>query len=92
MVNNEAGSNDGAIFCLNGLRRGMRLMRVFMNRRQSEGPIAMAGNNRPPFNQDLEEISIVSSNATPSQVTYGCGPHTANGPRVVPGKYYFNTL
>lgn len=36
--------------------------------------------------QELEEISIVSANATPSQVIYGTGPHTANGPRVVPGK------
>ncbi len=72
--------------CRNELCRGMRFMRVFMNRRQSEGPITMAGNSRHAFNQDLEEISIVSSNATPSQVIYGCGPHTANGPRVVPGK------
>lgn len=60
-------------------------MRVLMNRRQSEGPIAMTSNNRYSLNQDLEEISIVSSNATPSQVIYGSGPHTANGPRVVPG-------
>lgn len=34
---------------------------------------------------DLEQISIVSSNATPSQVTYGSGLATANGPRIVPG-------
>ncbi|VVC28560.1 Hypothetical protein CINCED_3A025568 [Cinara cedri] len=34
---------------------------------------------------DLEQISIVSSNATPSQVTYGTGLATANGPRIVPG-------
>lgn len=61
-------------------------MRVFTNRRQSEGPIAMTSINRFGLNQDLEEISIVSSNANPSQVIYGSGPHTANGPRVVPGK------
>lgn len=59
-------------------------MRDLMNRRQSEGPIAMSTNNRNAF-QDLEEISIVSSNATPSQVIYGSGPQAANGPRVVPG-------
>ncbi|XP_065199974.1 cyclic nucleotide-gated cation channel alpha-3 isoform X2 [Planococcus citri] len=62
----------------------MRLMRDLMNRRQSEGPIAMSSNNRNAL-QDLEEISIVSSNATPSQVIYGSGPQAANGPRVVPG-------
>lgn len=64
-------------------------MRVFTTRRQSEGPIAMTSINRLGHNQDLEEISIVSSNANPSQVIYGSGPHTANGPRVVPGKKFF---
>lgn len=34
---------------------------------------------------ELEDIAVVS-NADPGQVTYGSGPITANGPRVVPGK------
>lgn len=36
---------------------------------------------------ELDEIAVVSSNATPSQVKYGSGPLSAaaNGPRIVPG-------
>ena len=59
-----------------------------MNLRQTQiegSRISTMTTSNARSSQELEEISIVSANATPSQVTYGTGPHTANGPRVVPG-------
>lgn len=69
----------------------MRLVQSIAGRRESADaqPVTSTSSTRLLHHgqsADLEQISIVSSNATPSQVTYGTGLATANGPRIVPGK------
>ncbi|XP_050525308.1 cyclic nucleotide-gated cation channel alpha-3 [Daktulosphaira vitifoliae] len=68
----------------------MRLVQSIAGRRESGDtqPATSTSSTRLLYHgqsADLEQISIVSSNATPSQVTYGSGVATANGPRIVPG-------
>ncbi|CAI6363968.1 unnamed protein product [Macrosiphum euphorbiae] len=68
----------------------MRLVQSIAGRRESADaqPATSTSSTRLLHHgqsADLEQISIVSSNATPSQVTYGTGLVTANGPRIVPG-------
>jgi hypothetical protein len=70
----------------------MRLVQSIAGRRESADaqPATSTSSTRLLHHgqsADLEQISIVSSNATPSQVTYGTGLATANGPRIVPGDY-----
>lgn len=71
----------------------MRLVQSIAGRRESADaqPATSTSSTRLLHHgqsADLEQISIVSSNATPSQVTYGTGLVTANGPRIVPGKAF----
>ncbi|KAI5732191.1 hypothetical protein M8J77_023046 [Diaphorina citri] len=56
-------------------------------RRQSEGPGSSSTKLVHGGQYELEEIAIVSNQATPNQVKYGSGPlyMSANGPKVVPG-------
>uniref|UniRef100_A0A8D8ZIY0 Cyclic nucleotide-gated cation channel alpha-3 n=1 Tax=Cacopsylla melanoneura TaxID=428564 RepID=A0A8D8ZIY0_9HEMI len=56
-------------------------------RRQSEGPGSSSSKLVHGNQYELEEISIVSNQATSNQVKYGSGPlyPSANGPKVIPG-------
>lgn len=64
-----------------------RFVQSLTGRRQSD--TAASSSTRLVHGHELEEIAVVSCNATPSQVKYGSGPLSAaaNGPRIVPGKY-----
>ncbi|XP_054270579.1 cyclic nucleotide-gated channel rod photoreceptor subunit alpha-like isoform X3 [Macrosteles quadrilineatus] len=65
-----------------------RFVQSLTGRRQSSpGDTAASSTRLVHGHHELDEIAVVSCNATPSQVKYGSGPLSAaaNGPRIVPG-------
>ncbi|XP_075235492.1 uncharacterized protein LOC142332762 [Lycorma delicatula] len=66
-----------------------RFVQSLTGRRQSspsDGPGTSSSTRLVHGQHELDEIAVVSSNATPGQVKYGSGTWTAaNGPRLVPG-------
>lgn len=65
-----------------------RFVQSLTGRRQSSPSDTAASSTRLVHGHELDEIAVVSCNATPSQVKYGSGPLSSavNGPRIVPGK------
>ncbi|XP_018897668.2 cyclic nucleotide-gated channel alpha-3 isoform X1 [Bemisia tabaci] len=62
-----------------------RFVQSLTGRRQSDVP---GSSTKLVYgHHELDEIAVVSSNATPQQLKYGSGSlsNTANGPRIVPG-------
>ncbi|KAG8264836.1 hypothetical protein J6590_004865 [Homalodisca vitripennis] len=62
-----------------------RFVQSLTGRRQSD-TAASSSTRLVHGHHELDEIAVVSCNATPSQVKYGSGPLSAaaNGPRIVP--------